>query len=319
MLNMFIANYGIAQDTYIVKRGDTLSHIIKTRFPNDTLYGHKGKLAEVLEQNPHIKTPDLIYRNQRIAFTRSVIKPAIPVATDNFPSLLPEIRKLTHPIQKDEWNIAALYGAKYVSVSQSGALGKADVGVLFLNDLKLHSEFVFDNWAFGFQIDSYTFKYQTLTSNDSKKMYSLDLLSSYKGFVAGLAIEQIPLFRNNAGLIDMNKQTLMFLVLGAQKDIELSTAKPTALKFKTWFKLPVSSSTDNAQVEVKSVTGIGVRGQVELNRQIFAKLNYSLHATWMAQLGYQKVSERVEWDTSAGKVESNLIDSSTALGLLIKF
>lgn len=56
-----LTNYGFAQDFYTVKRGDTLSHIVKRNFPNDKLYGNQGKLAEVLSQNPQIKNPNIIF------------------------------------------------------------------------------------------------------------------------------------------------------------------------------------------------------------------------------------------------------------------
>lgn len=237
-------------------------------------------------------------------------------------SLLPpkeKDRRVSETLGLEEWNISALYGAKYVSVSQSGALGKAEVGVLFLNDLKLNSEFLFDDWSFGFHLDSYKFKYETLTSGDSEQMYALNLFGSYKWFLGGLNIEQNPLFRNNSGNIEMTKMTLMYLSLGAKQDIELPTRKPTVLKLKGWVNYPFSSSSDNADIKLDSVKGFGLIGQAELNRQILAREEYSFHATWMTQIGFQKLTQDVEWDVSKGEVKSTLLDASTAIGLLFKF
>lgn len=216
-------------------------------------------------------------------------------------------------------NLSILYGAKYLSISQTGSLGKASVGALFLNDIKLNSEFIFEDWSLGFQVDTYKFKYESLTNGDSKQMSTLNLYGSYKWFMAGFNIEETPLFRNNGGSIEMTKNTLMYLSLGAKKDIELPTRKPTTLKLKGQISYPLSSSSDKGEVELSSLSGFALSGQAELNRQIFAKEDYSLHATWMTGVGYRNLEQNVEWDVSKGKAKSQILDLSTALGLLFKF
>jgi hypothetical protein len=325
--------YGFAQNIYVIQRGDTFSHIVKRYFPSGHLYGPKGNMAIVLAQNPHIKNPNRIYPQQTVTLlvenatpvaetmapAIEEIKPAIHAAKEKAPESAPQNRDVSFESVLEEWNISALYGAKYLSLSQSGALGSADVGVLFLNELKLKSEFLLENWSFGFQLASYQFKYESLTSGDSKRMYALDLYTSYKWAIGGLGVEENPLFRNDGGDVQMTKQSLMYLSLGVKKDIELPTRKPTKLKLKTLVHYPLSSNTDNADVELKSVSGFGVQGQIELNRQIFAKEDYSLHATWVTDIGYRKISQDVEWDVSSGKAESNMTSVSTSLGLLFKF
>ena len=275
----FITVQAFALDTYIVKYGDTLSSIVKQHYPQGRLYGANGKLDEVLKKNPHIKNSDRIYPK----------------------------------------NLSILYGAKYLSISQTGSLGKASVGALFLNDIKLNSEFIFEDWSLGFQVDTYKFKYESLTNGDSKQMSTLNLYGSYKWFMAGFNIEETPLFRNNGGSIEMTKNTLMYLSLGAKKDIELPTRKPTTLKLKGQISYPLSSSSDKGEVELSSLSGFALSGQAELNRQIFAKEDYSLHATWMTGVGYRNLEQNVEWDVSKGKAKSQILDLSTALGLLFKF
>ena len=288
----FITVQAFALDTYIVKYGDTLSSIVKQHYPQGRLYGANGKLDEVLKKNPHIKNSDRIYPNQKVYLaTEEVGKPIASL----------------------------LYGAKYLSISQTGSLGKASVGALFLNDIKLNSEFIFEDWSLGFQVDTYKFKYESLTNGDSKQMSTLNLYGSYKWFMAGFNIEETPLFRNNGGSIEMTKNTLMYLSLGAKKDIELPTRKPTTLKLKGQISYPLSSSSDKGEVELSSLSGFALSGQAELNRQIFAKEDYSLHATWMTGVGYRNLEQNVEWDVSKGKAKSQILDLSTALGLLFKF
>lgn len=317
---------GLAQDFYVVKSGDVLSRIVQNKYPTERIYGAKGKLAEVKKLNPRILNLNIIYPNQKIYFTPATVaqsKQTIP-EEESLVEQAPEVkvekkRDVSESNQLEEWNISALYGAKYLSLSQSGALGKAEVGVLFLNNLKLNSEFNFEDWSFGFQFDSYKFKYKTLTAGDSQQMYAVNLYGSYGRFLGGLNIEQNPLFRNNNGNIEMTKMTLISLSLGAKKDIELPTRKSTVLKLKGWLSYPLSASSDNADIKLNSITGYGIHGEVELNRQIFVKDDYSLHATWIGQVGTQRINQEVKWDTSEGESKSNIVNASTSLGILFKF
>lgn len=330
----FVATQAFAFDTYIVKYGDTLSQIVKQHYPNDHLYGANGKLNEVLKKNPHIKNVHRIYPNQEIHFVPLVpqenalerfdladtknAQDEITNDTHNEPVEAPK-RKVSGVLGIDEWNLSVLYGAKYLSLSQSGSLGKANVGALFINDIKVNSEFLFEDWSLGFQVDTYKFKYESLTKGDSKQMSSFNLYGSYKWFMGGLNIEEAPLFRNNGGSIEMTKNSLIYLSVGAKKDIELPTRKPTAIKLKGWVSYPVSSSSDKAEVELSSVSGFSLNAQGELNREIFAKPEYALYTVWQTGVGYRSLEQKVEWDVSKGKVRSQTLDLSTALGLLFKF
>jgi hypothetical protein len=317
---------GLAQDFYIVKYGDFLSRIVQHKYPNERIFGPKGKLVEVKKLNPHILDLDVIHPNQKIYFTSTTVtQPTRPKREEESPVTLdqefkPEIKRDVSESKKLEgWNISPLYGAKYLSLSQSGVLGKAEVGVLFLNNLGLNSEFNFENWSFGFQFDSYEFKYKTLTAGDSQQMYAVNLYGSYGWILGGLNIEQNPLFRNSSSTIEMTKMTMISLSIGVKRDIELPTREPTMLKLKGGLIYPLTASSDNADIKLNSIKGYGIHGDVELNRQIIAKDEYSLHAIWIGQVGTQRIGQRVEWGTSVGESKSNIVSASTSLGFLFKF
>jgi hypothetical protein len=313
---------GLAQDFYVIKSGDVFSRIIQNKYPSERIYGAKGKLAEVLQNNPDIKNINLILPNKKIYFASQIaIEASSPVLAEKA-RLVPrkkEDPKISEQKRLEEWNISAIYGGKYLSVSQSGALGKVEFGDLFINNLGLNSDFNFKDWSFGFQFDSYKFKYKALTTRDFQQMYAVNLYGSYKWFLGGLNIEQNPLFRNNNGNIEMTKMTLMSLSVGVKKDIELPTRKPTMLKLKGWLSSPLTASSDNAEIKHNSITGHGIHGEAELNRQLIAKDKYTLHATWTSQAGAQRINQKVEWDVSVGESKSNIINASTSLGLLFKF
>jgi hypothetical protein len=217
------------------------------------------------------------------------------------------------------WDLYALYGFRYVSISQNGALGTAEVGVLFLNNLGLNSEFRSDNWAFGFQFNSYEFSYKAASSGDSLRMSSINLYGSHKWVMTGLNIEQSPLFRNNSGSIEVARMTIMSLSAGIKKEIKLSSQKLTILKLKGWFSYPLNASSDNPEIKLNSIRGYGLHGELELNRQFISKSNYSLHVAWTNHFGAQRVSNKVEWSTSVGDTKSQIANASSSLGVLLKF
>jgi hypothetical protein len=319
-----LAGQGLAQDIYTVKYGDILSGIVKNRYPAERIYGSKGKLAEIIKLNPHLINPNLIFPRDKIHFISNVEinkteESLESVEAEATPEREQPERKVSELKASEEWNVSALYGAKFLSISQSGVLGEAEVGVLFLDNLKVNSDFIFNDWSFGFQIDSYTFKYKALSSGNSQKMYGVNFYGSKGWLLAGLNIEQNPLLSNTNGNVEISRMTMMSLSLGAKKDFELPTRKPTTLKLKGWGHYPFSSSSDHADIKLKSLEGFGVHGQIELNRQIFAKNEYSLHGTWMNQAGILKTKQNVEWDNANGQVKSNIINISTTLGFLLKF
>ncbi len=315
MAALSLVTSGITEEIYVIKSGDTLSSILKKRFHGEEIYGKNGKLAQVLALNPNIKNPNKIFQNQSIHLTQNLVKTPEII----YEPTREQKREIILKKVLDNWDISTLYGTKFVSITQTGALGSAKVGTIFINNLKFNSEFRFEDWASWIHFDAYNFKYTSTNSSDSRPMYSLDLGLSYKWFMGGIGMEQNPLFRNNAGNIEMAKQTQNYLELGFRNDIEMPTRKPTILKLKSWIKIPLSTASDNSQIELNSISGYGARVQLELNRQILSQENYSLHASWMINLNYQEIAQHVKWDSTSGKINSTVVNASTAIGILFKF
>lgn len=312
ILLSFFMDQGFAQNFYTVIKGDILSRIVKKKFPRQKLYGQSGKIAEVLEHNPNIKNPNLIYPNQKIYLEPySAIKEETSVSEEKGR----EMNKKT----SERWSLAALYGVKFLSASQSGDLGKADVGELFFHDLILNSEFLFNDLSLGIQLESYKFKNKKLKQSDSRQMYSAKFYGTYKWILGGVSFEDVPLFKSQNGNADMTKVTILSLDFGAKKDFKLEAKKPTILKLKGWLNYPLSSTSSSSKAKLESIQGIGVTGQADFNKEFYRTQVYSLHGIWMTQLGFQNISQKVDWDASRGKVKSNFINASTAVGVLFKF
>ncbi len=317
-----IAGMGLAQDAYIIKDGDILSRIVEEQFPEERIYGPKGKLHEVKGLNPQLENLDTLLPNQKIILPPRQQDIPTPKLNEKKKNIVTESKKPRNKEEKKvieiKKNISAAYGMRYVSVSQTGALGKPDTAVIIFNNLRLNSEFNFNDWSIGFQFESYKIP-PLLDAKNSEQMYALNLYGSYRWILFGIDTEQNPLFRNNLGKFDMTKMTTVSLSVGARKDFNLPAEKPTMLILKGWLSRPISVSSSDADVKLNSVTGYGILGELDLTREIFSKDKYLLYATWMNQIGLQKIIQEVKWNTSVGESKSNILNASTSLGVLLKF
>lgn len=217
----------------------------------------------------------------------------------------------------NEWNTSASYGAKYLSLSQKGSLIEdADVNVTFLNNIKIHSEFIFENWTGWFHFETYRFKYSTLTKGDSKTMTSLEFGASYKWLLATLGTDENPLFRNNGGEVELAAMNIVYLGLGVKKDFEIPSMGPTFLRLKGIARYPLMTGTSDTNVQTSGVSGYSLMTRAELSRQIYSKVNYSVLLTFMGGIDYQNLSQDVTWGNQKGNADSSIISASAGLGLL---
>lgn len=322
-----------AGQTYIVKKGDTLSSILSKKFPKEKVYGVGGSLARVLRVNSYIKNPDYIYPAQIINLqldTELEQKNQDDLAND-FSEQSPLMEQPTvqqqasrsisqfTPVYDDSWNISLLYGAKYISVSQNGALGSAETGTIFLDNIQLNSDFYYNKWSFEALADSYTFKYQSLTRSASERMNSLMLLGGYEFFAVGFDVSQNPMFKNDNGDVQVTKLNTLDAIIGLKLKYKLEAQKNTQLNFKILAGYPISASTESSNIKVSNIKGYSILGQAQLNRHLLDFKDSTLNVVWSNQLKYKSINHNVEWGLTKGNVNSDLTDFSTLLGLQLMF
>jgi hypothetical protein len=153
---------------YVIQKGDVLSKIVKKHFPNEDIYGKRGKLSELMFINPKIKNPNLIFPNTLLILrtgSQESIHKADLKDTESSKEKETVLTKenSTHHQEVEHWDISATYGGKFVSLSQDGVLGDADLGVIFLQNLKLKSVYHQNLWSFGMEFELHKFKYETLS------------------------------------------------------------------------------------------------------------------------------------------------------------
>lgn len=341
MISTLIMKPLSAGEIYVVKKGDVLSKLVKRNFPKERIFGKNGMLQKILLINPHIKNPNLIFINQKIELIENNTTVALEKneqqektqtettaeieTVEQSPQPHVEIkekalsRNISLVPRLDDMSMAVLYGTKFVSHEESGALGSSKLGVLFLNDLKFLTNFHFEDFQLGLELESYKFKYESLNSSNEKQIYSFGIEGAYKWFLGGFGVYQAPIFRNNAGTVQMSKLSLIEVSIGAVKEYSLPTKKPTYINLKAELTYPLSGSTDNAQVKTNSISGYGANAEFSLSRLITSKDDYSFYFKWPTSLSYRSFKGTTEWDSSRGNFEIKTTEMSSNVGLEINF
>jgi hypothetical protein len=355
LISALIINPLFAEEVYVVKKGDVLSKIIKKNYPDKKIFGRNGMLKSILQINPHIKNPNLIFINQKITLIKNIIPVAqiekaqtesnvIDISLQETEKKRPEklvdsppkneslqveakdkaeekmtSRNISLVPRLDDMSLAILYGAKFVSHEESGALGSSKLGVLFLNDLKFLTNFHFEDFQLGLEFESYKFKYESLNSSNEKQIYSLGIEGAYKGFLGGFGVHQTPIFRNNAGTVQMAKLSLIEISLGKTLEYALPTKKPTYINLKAEVTYPLSGSTDNAQIKTNSISGYGANAEFSISRLITSKNDYSFYFKWPTSLNFRSLKGSTVWDTTSGNFELKTTEMASNVGLEVNF
>lgn len=301
---------------YVVKPGETLSQIVQKNFSEGRIFGPRGNLQKVTRANPKITDQNKIYPGQEIFLPDTSTAETRTTASEDVVPASPELPQ----VFIDEWTISLLYGAKFISINQSSdALGNAALGILFLDDVKVQSEYRHGPWAFNVKFNTYKFKYQTQTSSDSKTLSALDLGLGYSWFTAGLSSEQIPIF-DNSSVFTLHPETLTSVKIGVRKNIEVqSVRKPTQIQLQAGLSYPLSGSSGNPEIKFSKISGLGGYGHAALTRVITQKEDYTLRAILQTDVNYKKINQDIEVGSTSGDTKNQVLDISTAIGLQFGF
>lgn len=217
------------------------------------------------------------------------------------------------------WSVGAFYGFKGLQIQQKNTLGSAKVSVLLPSYFGINSRFIYKEWEAWFLFDSYKLKYEAASASGEKQLSSLQLGGAWRMFWGGIQMEELPLFKNNGGSVDMTKQSFLFASVGTKHNWKLETETPTSLRLLTRISYPLAVSTDNVTIEASRPSGFGAGGTLELRRQLYATPNRKLYLVWPISIDYLSLSQNINWSPSSGTVDSEFISTSTALGLQLDF
>lgn len=312
--------------SYIVKNGDTFSEIVgRYTSPPPPLYGKNGRIARILSFNPSIKNPNHIKIGETIILGK-VSKNGgyeahfeLPIKTKK------QAKKRLKKVQVLDKDGTGIFdfglgaGARYYSHTQSGALGSANIGTLFLNNLSLFTSYTRREFGVKMNIDSYKYKYSANSSESEKQLYSYSLQVSYNRFLLGLGVEQQPLFKNSNGTIEMVAESAVLPFLGYKWHIELSEKIKTYLDIQASASYLVDSSASDSSVKISSHSGYGADVKTKLVRKLGSSKRYPLYYFWSNDISYRNYERNVEWSTSSGKANTEQINLNSTIGLKIEF
>ncbi len=318
------------REIYTIQKGDTLSNVLSKIYPKHNVYGKTGSLKKILLLNPQIKNPNRVFINQTILLEDQTIEIKNETDSTTPPTVIVEkfintqeknieSEKNILAAQNDQFTFSILYGGRFISHRETGVLGKSNIGNLFLNNLKLNTEFVFDDYRLGLRLESYKFKYSYLNSTDSKNIYSLELNTAYKWMTASLLMDQGILFRNKVNSVELAKTSILFASLGAFKEYSLATKKPTFIKIEGQVLYPLSHFSESKQIETNSISGYGLKAGVGITRLMVAKEDYSISFKWLTELKYKNIKQSIVWDASIGDTQIETMHVSSGMGVEFNF
>lgn len=312
--------------SYIVKNGDTFSEIVERyTSPPLLLYGENGRIARILAFNPSIENPN------DIKIGETIILGKVSENGDHEAHFEPPVKtkkqakkrlKKVQVLDKDDTGIFDFglgAGARYYSHIQSGALGSANIGTLFLNNLSLFTSYTRRKFGIKMNIDSYKYKYSANSSESEKQLYSYTLQVSYNRFLLGLGVEQQPLFKNSNGTIEMVAESAVLPFLGYKWHIGLSEKIKTYLDIQASASYLVDSSASDSSVKLSSHSGYGADIKTKLVRKLGSSKRYPLYYFWSNDINYRNYKRNVEWSASSGKASTEQINLNSTVGLKIEF
>lgn len=296
----------MAIEKYRVKDGDTLSEIVeKYTSPPPSLYGKNGRIEKMITLNPQIKNANLIRSGSLIHFDKN--------------SLFKVKNVSNRSKHYDYFEIGLGYAARYYSHSQSQTLGSANTGTIFLNNINFFTSYNTKKYSFELNIESYQFKYNANSKESSKQLHLLKLLASYKNIIFGFNLEQHPLFRNNAGDIQMEAETLNLPFIGYKWSFDLTQSTKTYLDLLVSINFLLESSSTNSDIDIDSPNGYGGDINTRLVRHLTKVYDKSLYYFWSNDLSLRNLKRDVTWGTSDGNVNSEHIITKSTVGLKLDF
>jgi hypothetical protein len=215
-----------------------------------------------------------------------------------------------------QWDLSAHYGMKYVSYNQKKSLGKSDVNTVFLNYLQFNAEYAKNEWSTWGHINTYRVKYVSGNLSDSRQISTYELGGSYKSYLATLSLDELPLFKETTGPVEMSKMSLLNIGIGLRHQWQL---EKSLLAFKSSLKYPLSSSSSQSKVKISDPKGFKAKGQLQWQYPFYKTTSYELFADWQNDLSYQQLEQKVTWGNSSGKNQTSIIEATSSIGIHLKY
>jgi hypothetical protein len=217
------------------------------------------------------------------------------------------------------WNIGFNYGSKYLNLSLTGVLGKADIGAIVPKSINLYSHYHNGDYSFGVNYESYALKYKANGVSESQDFNSFNFLFGYKSLITGFEFSEEPLFKNDNGTIIYSKYLTKKFKLGFIKEWNFESRKPTSLELSSILDYQFEGDSSDKDIEVSKTSGYGVKINTTLKRELYSKPSYQVFVVWPTFMNYQENSSTINWGASSGESKSTQWEVGTQLGIEIKF
>ncbi len=332
---MTFSSVALALETYVVRRGDYLSGILRKKYPKEQIYGPNGSLSRLLHLNPKVKNKNFVLPGETIVlpdFEPLSVQPAEESETQVMSEAPAPIEspveavmsEETPPAVEDQMNwisrfwVAGLYGARYNSIGQRGTLGDADSGEFNFKNVQGIIGYSHKDLDIEASWEQFNLYYQQANSSAHQNFHNLNLNFIFKDLILNWGQNQSPIIYNHLGNITYTPQTQSILGLGLRKKYEFLEKYFENMELRGLARFPLSQSLNDNNIKSSGLNGYGFHGQINFSHKIKESDAYQLDLLWNNQVSWQKSSQSIYDGTSSKSLDTNFTNASSYVGLKLK-
>lgn len=211
------------------------------------------------------------------------------------------------------------YGARIFDIKQSGVLGSANVSVMTPNYFTFKTGFKINELTYFGDFGLSKFKMKSNSREASEDLMHSSFGLGYKRIFLGAGINQLPLFRNNAGSVEMVKISTTNVKIGYASEFNLKTQKETSISWEISGGIPLSGSSNNSDVKIKKVSGYNAQAKVSFEREISKNKKRQISYFIRQDFEYSDFNINTDWSTSKGSLDYTGSSSSFQAGFKFDF
>lgn len=211
------------------------------------------------------------------------------------------------------------WGPTFYLHNQLSALGTAQLGTLYLNNIEFFTTYERDDFKLIMRLGRYSYNYDDGISSSSTPITTFTVDSYINDYIFGLSFEQQPLLKNVGGKISVITDTVILPRFGHFWDIELSRKVETRFQFMPVVNFSAGGFSSDPSIEFKNHSGFGVDIDTRLIRRLNSSKDLKIYYFWDNGISYRSYQRSSDWGAGAQSFESTHTNFNSTIGISIRF
>ena len=119
--------------------------------------------------------------------------------------------------------------------------------------------------------------------------------------------------------LDLAKETTIGLSVGFEKNADISITRPIHIMSRSYFLIPLLSSSNRDDVTIKSAKGYEIGSHLEFSSNFLKRENYKLDLLWQNQISYSNSSRDINFGPTSGSLKSTGLNLLSLVGISYHF